>query len=66
MKRPRSYLSYLLRIWQSGRDEEAVWQASLECPLTRERQSFASLKDLFVFLETLVNSAASQEKDDRR
>jgi hypothetical protein len=50
------YLSYLLRLWQVNGDEatcdegEVVWRASLESPHTGERESFASLDDLFDFL----------------
>ncbi len=60
MKRPEHYLSYLLRLWQSGKDDAAIWRASLENPITGERQGFASLKDLFVFLEAQADSTASQ------
>jgi len=51
MERPQNYVSYLLRMWRSGQDE-ATWQASLESPLTGERRGFASLEDLWVFLQT--------------
>ena len=46
-----SYLSYLLRLWQTGSGDERVWRASLEDPHTGERKGFASLTDLFTFLE---------------
>ena len=51
MSREPSYLSYLLRLWQAKSGDERVWWASLESPHTRERKSFASLRDLFTFLE---------------
>jgi hypothetical protein len=60
MKRPKHYLSYLLRLWQSGKGREATWRASLESSATGERQGFASLKDLFAFLEIQADSMASQ------
>jgi hypothetical protein len=44
------YVSYLLRLWQVGGKDERVWRASLECPRTGKRESFASLADLFAFL----------------
>jgi hypothetical protein len=47
----QSYISYLLRLWQTKRGGEWVWRASLESPYTDERRSFASLTDLFAFLE---------------
>ena len=46
-----SYLSYLLRLWQTKSGGEQVWRASLESPHTGERKGFASLTDLFTFLE---------------
>ena len=46
-----SYLSYLLRLWQTESGGEGIWRASLENPHTGERKGFASLKDLFTFLE---------------
>ena len=52
IKQPPNYLSYLLRLWQSGRKDKAVWRASLENPMTGERLGFASLKELCAFLET--------------
>ncbi|MBN1891134.1 MAG: hypothetical protein JW850_24265 [Thermoflexales bacterium] len=57
MKSSGTYLSYLLRLWRSGPDEQAPWRASLECPLTGERQGFANLRDLFAFLESVVHKS---------
>ena len=51
MSREQGYLSYLLRLWQTKSGGEQVWRASLESPHTDERKSFASLTDLFTFLE---------------
>ena len=62
------YLSYLLRLWREddggGEHREgaepdqaggkAVWRASLESVRTGERQSFASLEELFDFLREQV------------
>ena len=50
-ERRLGYLSYLLRVWRTGGAGDAVWRASLEDPLTGERQGFASLKDLLAFLQ---------------
>ena len=66
MRSPQEYLSYLLRLWQSGQGKEAAWRASLECPLSGERQGFASLKDLFAFLEDQVTGARDQDDGVRR
>ena len=45
------YISYLLRLWKTKSGGERVWRASLESPHTGERKSFASLTNLFTFLE---------------
>ncbi len=57
MKRSEQYLSYLLRLWQSGKDDATIWRASLENPITGERKGFANLQDLFAFLEAQANCA---------
>lgn len=49
------YLSYLLRLWQTYSDGQLVWRASLESPHTGERQGFADLEQLFVFLAEQTN-----------
>ncbi|MFL7811569.1 MAG: hypothetical protein AB8I80_23230 [Anaerolineae bacterium] len=46
----QDYVSYLLRLWQVGGQDERIWRASLECPRTGKQESFASLSDLFAFL----------------
>ncbi len=45
------YHAYLLRLWRDNGGEPALWRASLESPQVTERLSFASLVDLFAFLE---------------
>lgn len=55
-KEQSAYISYLLRLWQVDAGEagelpeEKVWRVSIESSLTGERQGFACLDDLFVFL----------------
>lgn len=61
MKPPHSYISYLLRMWRSGESEPAVWRASLEDPMTGQRQGFHSLPDLFAFLKGQSRSAHEQK-----
>jgi hypothetical protein len=60
MSQQRQYLSYLLRLWQeSGGDtprDAPMWRASLERPQGGERLGFASLMDLFIFLEKETGS----------
>jgi hypothetical protein len=45
------YVSYLLRLWPVHSEGTTIWRASLESPHTGERRGFASLADLFAFLE---------------
>ena len=54
----RGYVAYLLRLWEAQEGGSAVWRASLESPQTGERRGFASLADLFTFLEYEVCQAA--------
>lgn len=54
----KDYLSYMLRLWRSGQadvEERAIWRASVEIPQTRDRFVFASLAELFLFLEQEVD-----------
>jgi len=44
------YQAYMLRLWRTQRQGMVEWCASLESPHTGERQSFASLEQLFAFL----------------
>lgn len=55
-KPEQHYLSYLLRLWQTDDGGKQIWRASLESPGTGERRGFASLKDLFDFLESQTES----------
>jgi hypothetical protein len=73
MKQQKRYLSYLLRLWQeSGGSppgdplgDPPLWRASLESPQSGERLGFASLADLFAFLEkeTGASSPGLQRSD---
>ncbi len=49
-KKPR-YFSYLLRLWETDDGGRRVWRASIEFPANGERRGFASLADLFLYLE---------------
>lgn len=53
--KPPNYLSYLVRLWGTGK---GAWRASLESPMTGERHGFASLKDLFAFLQAQADAQA--------
>jgi hypothetical protein len=56
MDQQKRYLSYLLRMWQEDSGSPPLWRASLERPQTGERLGFASLVDLFIFLENETRS----------
>jgi hypothetical protein len=68
MKQQRRYLAYLLRLWQESagdlpggdlpRGDPPLWRASLEAPQNDELQGFASLVDLFAFLESETKSSS--------
>ena len=60
----RDYRSYLLRLWRVG-TEEVVWRASLESSHTGEHIGFASLEDLFAFLEKEVRGVAQGQTTSR-
>lgn len=68
------YLSYLLRLWRENDGQEAygveaaVWRASLEGPQAGERRGFASLVDLFAFLEseTMSSSPGPERPEEER
>ncbi len=62
-KTQRRYLSYLLRLWQTSDGKKQIWRASLESPGTGERRGFASLKDLFGFLQAQTGSQDGENCD---
>lgn len=51
VEKTNRYHAYLLRVWCDNGGEQALWRASLESPQVAERLSFASLVELFAFLE---------------
>ena len=55
------YLSYLLRLWETESGGQGIWRASLEDPRTGERKGFASLTDLFTFLEQEIGHCAQDQ-----
>ena len=70
MKQEGRYLSYLLRLWQDSGDaprDPPLWRASLQRPQSDEVQGFASLGELFAFLEneTRSNSPDSEHGTDQ-
>jgi len=59
--RRRGYVAYLLRLWQVEAEEDAPWRASVESPQTGERQGFASLAELWAFLEKEIGEAVQAQ-----
>lgn len=57
-ERPPHYAAYLLRLWREKSGESAEWRASLQDPHSAERVGFASLADLFEFLESETGSSS--------
>jgi hypothetical protein len=73
IRQQRQYLSYLLRLWQASAGssdphggtprDPPLWRASLERPQSGVRLGFASLQELFVFLENETGSTPSGSQD---
>lgn len=55
-----TYLAYLLRLWRV-RETQDKWRVSLEDARTRELRGFASLEEVFAFLNREVISQEDYE-----
>lgn len=57
LSKPPYYIAYLVRLWQES--PHAPWRASAQCASTGEKIYFATLAELFAFLEsqTFTDSA---------
>jgi hypothetical protein len=68
-RRESDYFSYLLRLWWVG-EEGAGWRASLHDPHTGERVGFASVEEMFDFLQrrmgTLPGADGRQDAGSQR
>jgi hypothetical protein len=53
-------------MWRVSDEEEAAWRASLESPHNGERRGFASLAELFAFLEKKVGQGQAAQGADER
>lgn len=62
MSDPKSFHSYLLRLWCNG-ESLHDWHALLVDSQTGERISFATLEQLFVFLLEAVTRAGTQTRN---
>ena len=61
-------LAYLLHIWPEAGEDLAVWRVSLQDLTTQSRRGFASLEELYAFLQTLLtqNSVPAKETGPQR
>lgn len=50
-ERDGDYTSYLLRMWRVHTAGQSVWRASLQSTENGEHQGFATLDQLFAFLQ---------------
>ena len=51
------YHAFLLRVWQT--ETTAAWRATLEDPHSGKTKGFASLKELFEYLESFTSTDSS-------
>jgi len=61
----KSYLSYLLRLWQAGTGQAIEWRASLEEVSTGERRAFAGLDALLDYLRQQTRAGSPPEESGR-
>ena len=66
MTKRTAYLSYLLRMWRTSDGSKHIWRASLEMPGSGKRQGFASLQDLFGFLQAQAAPHDESDLDDEQ
>ena len=58
----RRYASYLLRLWQTEREGEQAWQASLQSSRTGEQLGFSTLDALFAFLRQQTDTGCESHE----
>jgi hypothetical protein len=62
MTKRRHYLAYLLRLWRTSDGEKTLWRASLQSPNSAERYGFASLEELWDFVQAQVKEGDEKKK----
>lgn len=62
---PSPYLSYLLRLWLAGDDDQPDWRLALVDPQTGEARGFASLEELTAFLQARMEVPTSTDSEGR-
>lgn len=58
--KPANYSAYLVRLWQET--PYTPWRASAQCASTGQKHYFATLAELFAFLETQTLAAPPNAK----
>ena len=58
------YMSYLLRLWQTRKNERVIWQLSLESPHSSERLGFVDLEALRRFLQQQMGKVSAGEWEE--
>jgi hypothetical protein len=64
-KRPSAYQSYLLRLWPAGERDSTIWRASLESAHSGERYNFATLEEMFSFLQQETRQLTVQAESEK-
>lgn len=64
-KKKLRYFSCLLRLWETEDNQDIIWRASVEFPVSGERLGFGSLAELYAYLqqETAVAKPETPEDD---
>jgi hypothetical protein len=57
------YLSYLLRLWQAGDNDQPQWSAALIDPQTGERYGFSNLEALTAHLHARMEELTCLEAE---
>ncbi len=65
MTERKRYFSYLLRVWLAEEGSQPQWRASLEDPLTGERQGFSSLEDVCRYLKRQIQPGAEEMEGNK-
>jgi hypothetical protein len=60
---PDAYQTYLLRLWRARCQGRWQWRASIESPHTGERQWFATLEQMFLYLSEECERQAPHTPD---
>ena len=59
--RQRQYRSFLVRIWGTAHGDTWTWRASVEDVRTHARWNFATLEQVYAFLEAQTRGAGRED-----